>query len=706
MERFKNILSSLNNIETMHYFPKIGIANAIEIIIIAVILYSIIKNIKGTRAWVLMKGVITLLVLYTIVYALNLSVLVSIFQSALLFIGIAIVVTIQPELRRMIEKIGTKNINTSLNNILRIFFKPKMNAQSSENWISDNTIQELVKGCSIMSKAKTGVLIVIEREVPLNEYIDSGIKLNADITSALLINTFEKNTPLHDGAVIIRHDQLTAATCYLPLSDNPSIDKDLGTRHRAGIGISECTDAVVVIVSEETGAISFVQGGEIKHNIDREGLDAALRSIQNRASNEGKVKKGDDLRVIAGRNIHLKILSLAGAAILWMMVITTLNPVISTTLRNIPIQTINTELITETGKTYEIIDGETVNVTIRDRKDIVDRISASDIKVIADFSKLSYVNSIPLEFTYNGDSDITLSKSTMSISLEDMITAEVNIEVEHIGEAPEGHYISSVELDSNTIVVSGAKSVINTIGNIVVQIDDSKFTSDRTVNLSPIIYDKNGNQINKNKLELNKNNISADVRLYNTKEIPITIKPIIENTVLQTIITDITCQESTITVTGNEELLNTYQNIEIEAPINIALEDLTQQQFIKTMPIQAYLDENYTGLIVLPQSAKISLDIQFADFYTTVINFNSKDIAVDGLKNNLDISIESIDYSIDVVGLSKNVEEKDAHTIKPYINVSNLGIGEYEIPILYRDTSIEAFDNALMQIKIIEKAKE
>ena len=195
MDQITNLLNSFNSTHVMRYFPKIGVMNIIEILIMTIVIYSIIKNLKGTKAWVLLKGVITLLVLYTIVYALNLDVIIAIFQGAIIFIGIAIVVILQPELRRLIEKIGTKNINTSLKNIFTLVFRQKNNSRGNEKWISDSTIQEIDKGCSIMSKAKTGVLIVIEREEPLNEYVESGIIVNADITAHLLINTFEKNTP-------------------------------------------------------------------------------------------------------------------------------------------------------------------------------------------------------------------------------------------------------------------------------------------------------------------------------------------------------------------------------------------------------------------------------------------------------------------------------------------------------------------------------
>ena len=216
-----------------------------------------------------------ILLFYLTAYILNFNVITILFQNLLLFLGIAIIVIIQPELRKMIEKLGSKDFNISLKNIIALIFKDRKPKDTVQR-LSDFSIQEIVRGCSLMGKAKTGALIVIECKTPLNEYVESGIKVNADITSQLFINIFEKNTPLHDGAVIIQNNRISAATCYLPLSDSKRINKDLGTRHRAGIGISEVTDSLTVIVSEETGAISVARNGKLLHNIDREKLAEEL----------------------------------------------------------------------------------------------------------------------------------------------------------------------------------------------------------------------------------------------------------------------------------------------------------------------------------------------------------------------------------------------------------------------------------------------
>ena len=179
-------------------------------------------------------------------------------------------------------RIGAKNLFSSI-----LTFDV---SKTDNGRLSDRTINEIVKASVEMGKVKTGALIVIQNEQPLNEYERTGIDVDGIVSSQLLINIFEHNTPLHDGAVIVRENRVTAATCYLPLSDNMALSKELGTRHRAGVGISEATDSMTVIVSEETGKISVAYLGELSRGLDAERLREMLRSIQNKAPEEKKRK--------------------------------------------------------------------------------------------------------------------------------------------------------------------------------------------------------------------------------------------------------------------------------------------------------------------------------------------------------------------------------------------------------------------------------
>ncbi len=251
----------------------------VEIIILSFLIYHIILWIKNTRAWALLKGflAIFLLLLVAVVFEMNTILWIA---GKIFSIGIlAIVIVFQPELRRALEQLGQQNIITSI-----------LDFDSSKEEsvkLSDKSIEAIVKASVEMSKAKTGALIVIENNVPLGEYERTGITLEAQISSQLLLNIFEHNTPLHDGAIIVRGDRIVSATCYLPLSDNMELSKDLGTRHRAAVGISEVSDALTVVVSEETGAISVSQQNTLERWITAERLRERLQSLQNKPS-EGK----------------------------------------------------------------------------------------------------------------------------------------------------------------------------------------------------------------------------------------------------------------------------------------------------------------------------------------------------------------------------------------------------------------------------------
>lgn len=245
--------------------------DVIEILIISFLVYHVLMWIKSTRAWNLFKGIMVILIFVLLAAFFQMSTILWIAENTLSVGLIALVIIFQPELRNALENIGGKNIFGNL----FVFNK------TVEEKFSNHTIDELVKAVFAMGKVKTGALIVIEDEILLDEYIRTGIDVDAIVSSQILINIFEKNTPLHDGAIILRGDRIVSATCYLPLSDSLSLSKELGTRHRAAVGISEVSDSLTIIVSEETGRISVAYRGEISRNLDADGLRAKLQQLQN-----------------------------------------------------------------------------------------------------------------------------------------------------------------------------------------------------------------------------------------------------------------------------------------------------------------------------------------------------------------------------------------------------------------------------------------
>lgn len=263
--------------------PSLSVVDVAEIVILAVIIYFFLRWIKDTRAWVLLKGILSI-VLFTLVASIfQMDTILWIVNNAISVGIIAVVIVFQPELRKALEELGRKQIISSA-----LFFDSQ---KDSNKRFSDKSISEIVRACFSMGKVRTGALIVIERQESLKEYIATGIEVDGIVSGSLLINIFEHNTPLHDGAVIMRGDRIVAATCYLPLTENRDLSKELGTRHRAAVGISEISDAMVIVVSEETGEVSVALAGQIIRNVDGDFLRNKLYEIQKKNTEAPKSKR-------------------------------------------------------------------------------------------------------------------------------------------------------------------------------------------------------------------------------------------------------------------------------------------------------------------------------------------------------------------------------------------------------------------------------
>ena len=269
-------MDAIRNFWTMHFswlqLPTLSIrwTDILEIIILSFFIYHFLIWVRRTRTWVLLKGLLVL-VFFKFLITRGMDVAM-----------VAAVIVFQPELRRALEQLGEQKLLSNL-----MSFDSLKDIQER---FSDKTVDELVKGTMAMARVKTGALIVIEKNTPLTEYERTGIQVDAIVTSQLLINIFEHNTPLHDGAVIVRGNRVTSATCYLPLSDNMELSKELGTRHRAGVGISEVTDSMTIIVSEETGKVSIAENGRLLRAVTEEELWQHLTVTQDKSVESQKFK--------------------------------------------------------------------------------------------------------------------------------------------------------------------------------------------------------------------------------------------------------------------------------------------------------------------------------------------------------------------------------------------------------------------------------
>lgn len=237
----------------------------LDVLFVWFVIYKLITLIRRTKAVQLLKGIFVIIVARVITDALGMETLGWMLDQVIRFGFLAIIIIFQPEIRRALEQLGRG----------KIFARSSLQEQEEQNRL----LGAMSKSVSYMAKRRIGALISIERETGLSEYIETGIPMNATISSELLINLFIPNTPLHDGAVIIQRNKIASAACYLPLSESPFISKDLGTRHRAAIGLSEVTDAVTIVVSEETGAVSITANGDLHRNLTMDEFEQHLKRL-------------------------------------------------------------------------------------------------------------------------------------------------------------------------------------------------------------------------------------------------------------------------------------------------------------------------------------------------------------------------------------------------------------------------------------------
>ena len=272
MERIRSAIEAFLQDYFDFNIPEVQVTDIVEILIISFFIYQVLMWIKNTRAWMLFRGILIIIAFIL---------LAAIFQMhTILWLGerlfsagfVAIIIVFQPELRKALEQLGRNDFFSAL-------FSLSL-SKTMENRFSDKTVSDTVMACFEMGAVRTGALIVMEKEESLAEYERTGITLDSLLSRQLLINIFEKNTPLHDGAVIVRGDRIVSATCYLPLSDNMDLSKDLGTRHRAAVGVSEVSDALVIVVSEETGGVSVAKDGKLVRDVSEEALREELLQLQ------------------------------------------------------------------------------------------------------------------------------------------------------------------------------------------------------------------------------------------------------------------------------------------------------------------------------------------------------------------------------------------------------------------------------------------
>lgn len=642
--------------------------DVIEILIISFIVYYILKTLKDTRAWIIAKGCLVLFLLYGFAYFASFKVITYMAGFFMTFFAIALVIMFQPELRRILETLGTKNIG-----LIKIYRKIKKD-KDKETLYSNKSIEEILKAVNVMSKAKTGALILIQKKSPLNDFEESGIKVNADISNQLIVNIFEKNTPLHDGAIIIRNNRISAATCYLPLSDNRSINKSLGTRHRAAIGASEQTDALIIVVSEETGAISIVEKGKIKHNVAIEKLREAL--VDNQVSGVKEIVKDSKF---SKKKTKLSIISLVFGAFLWFFLTEITDPIISMDFNDIPVTIINENKIEETGYVYEIVSGETVDITVKGPKSYVNELKLHDFVATANASEISITNSMNIKVNANKHSDnieINTHNSMMTILLEEAISIECPIVTEKIGTEYPGYFVTDLTPSIKTITITGSKSKIKTIDKAVAQVSVSNQKEDFTTKSSYLVYDKNGNVVDLSDCEINTKIVEIQGNVNKVKEVKLNITA--KDSSLsncEVILNNLKISDEYINISAEEEILNELETIDITIDIS------SYEDKINTI----ILLENYLpdGIYFAGIDSEFTINAGITRTITEDLKINSSQISI----KNGDGNILDDEY---IVTIQYDYTDKNRITIEnivPYIDLKNVKQGNKKVNLEFENDS-------------------
>lgn len=657
--------------DLINMFPRIGIKDIIEIALIVFLIYKVIVNAKDTRLWIMLRGIMILLVAYVITFICQFDALLTIFTWIIYWGAIIVVIIFQQDIKKFIEKIGilTKNIGSKdFISVIKSLYKKN---ELEVNYISNEIIDELCAGCFEMGEARTGALIVIEKDVPLKEYIDTGIEVDAKTTSQLLINIFEKNTPLHDGAVIIRNNRVISATCYLPLSESSNISKSLGTRHRAAIGMTENSDAIVIVVSEETGNVSVVYGGKISRTKTEKDFKDAINKNNKK---ETKMVKSND------NNNNLKSLftSVLIGFLSWILLINGANPVTNKVFYNVPVEIINADELLSIGQSYEVISGETMIVNIQDRRDIVDKITEGDIRLIADMNNLSITNAIPVEVetSANIQNIQIIGNATTRVKIEEVATIDIPITIEKEGKVKDGYYLHSIELDNDIISITAPESLSLNIGDakIIVSIDD--LSGDSSVDVKPVILDKDGSIISENKYSINNETIHANILIYPAKQVPLNVTVINDSdgefSLLNTELSD-----DKVYISSTQEKLDEVNEISAE----IHIRQNGSNQYARVIDVSEFLPEG----IELAQSSKITLSAEFSSLESIILNIPSSQIEIKNANNKYKYDFKEENFEIEYKGTSEALSNINESNIKVIANMEGSELGSYTVVLQVQD---------------------
>lgn len=619
-----------------------------------------------------------MLLAYGVFLVFNMQVLAQLFLIFIALCLVGIVLALQPEIKKLLEQAGSKEY---IKDLFKFWEKDK----KVPLLFSDSTVNAIVDACENMQATKTGALIVFELDTPLEDIIATGQRMDAIVQKALLIQTFVKNTPLHDGAMVIKGNRIDSATCYLPLSNNMKISKDLGTRHRAGIGVTEQVNCFVLIVQEETGAISWAENGKLRHKVQLKELRNKLVELQHRKdknykknNKQSKDKMLTTFKLKALHNGKEKVLQIVCACLIWLAVVNFTNPITTRRYQNIPVETQNTSVITSQDKTFDIVQGNNIQVIIRGRRQIIDNISNESIKAVADFNNINMAYAIPINIVlpeqYEDDVEVTYkSNETMRIELDDIAEAKLEPVVEVKGTQAKGTYVQQTVQAIKQVTVSGPSKIIQTIDKVQLDVDVNEASESFSTNIKPQIYDKNGNIINNSNIKMSVKEIPVSITILDTKEVKLNIQVVEskDDIRVQNVKTDI----ETVHLAGTDDILGKIDELNIEVDIQKDLDGLKQQKIIKVVDIKEYLSD---GIEVAGES-KVNLQMDVEKQQTKTFEIDSTQIEVRNMPNSAkqtEYSLTPGKYKITVSDFAKELSNLNIISLRPYIDLSDTDLSD------------------------------
>lgn len=558
----------------------------------------------------------------------------------------------------------------------------------------DKTLNALVDACENMSETKTGALIVFELDTPLEDIIATGQRMDAIVQKALLIQTFVKNTPLHDGAMVIKGDRIDSATCYLPLSENTKISKDLGTRHRAGIGVTEQVNCFVLIVQEETGAISWAENGRLRHKVSLKELRQKLTELQHRKDvNFNKKKKGKkdsksnenlgkSLEKKLIHNFREKVLAVVCQCLIWVTVLNFINPNTTRRFQDIPVKPVNTDVLNQQEQTYDIVQGNTTQIIVKGRRSIVDSLDLSDITAKADFTNINTAYAVPIDIEiseqYSDNIEISYqSTKSMKVELDTIAETLVDVQYHIVGEQASGSYVSAVTQNVSQLRISGPNKLISTIDKVEFEVNVDGVSKQFDTTAVPKVYDRNGALIDNQRLTLSENDIEVHVEVLKTKQVPVKVSVVNQNEDIRIISTSYDSSKG-VQLAGQSESLEDITELSIEVDVSEDLKQLQQSKLVKVIDLNEYLSNGVQ--VAGDQKMNISVDIERKT--EKHFSLQANQIQLQNLRDGYDAQIDqSKTYDITVIGFENDLKDLTVQQIAPYVDLQGLRQGDYELQI-------------------------